>query len=129
MIEKLTNARAHRTPSLISLVVSVDVKHHVYLLCALIRAQKLCEEGSGPVSHSPYHSYPISNKPYGFCGRQVPRQKKRALTHRAEELCEQGRGSDLCERGGWSLWRARPQQLCPRTLSLSLRSLQRLKQR
>ena len=37
-----------RIPSLISLVVSVDVKHHVYLL---------------------YIQNPVPNKPCGFCGR------------------------------------------------------------
>ena len=34
-------------PSLISLVVSVDVKHHVYLLRRCGRAQELCESGGG----------------------------------------------------------------------------------
>ena len=75
----------------------------------------------GPGSHSPSHSSPISDKPYGFCGRRAPRQKKRALTHRAEELCEQGRGSDfshraeeLCERGRGSDFSHRAEELCER---------------
>ena len=39
--------------SLISLVVSVDVKHHVYLL----------------LSYPLPHLLPVPNKPYSFCGR------------------------------------------------------------
>ena len=34
-------------PSLISLMVSVDVKHHVYLLCCVFIVQELCESRGG----------------------------------------------------------------------------------
>ena len=30
----------------------------------------------GPGSHSLYHSSPVPNKPYGFCGRKAPRKEK-----------------------------------------------------
>ena len=42
------------SPSLISLVVSVDVKHHVYLLIPPYPLPSLL---------------PVPNKPWGFCGR------------------------------------------------------------
>ena len=43
----------HTLPSLISRTVSVDVKHHVYLLTSI----------------PPSPLLPVPNKPYGFCGR------------------------------------------------------------
>ena len=66
MFTYLTSIR----PSLVSLMVSVDVKHHVYLLNL-----------HSPVTNKPYgfcldvkhHVYllnlhsPVPNKPYGFC--------------------------------------------------------------
>ena len=48
--------------TLISLVVSVDVKHRVYLLTYSVRAQELCESRRG----RPGHPAPIS--PHGLCG-------------------------------------------------------------
>ena len=45
------------SPSLTSLVVSVDVKHHVYLVTASIPPSLLL---------------PVPNKPCGFCGRWAP---------------------------------------------------------
>ena len=42
------------SPSLISLMVSVDVKHHVYLLYDTRSTSPLV---------------PVPDKPYGFCGR------------------------------------------------------------
>ena len=50
-------------PSLISLVVSVDVKHHVYLY-HLFKAQELCETES----RSGCPGLPDPIKPCGFCG-------------------------------------------------------------
>ena len=47
-------------------MVSVDVKHHVYLLTDLSRAQELCESRGGLPGH------PVPNKPDGFCGRKAP---------------------------------------------------------
>ena len=35
------------SPSLISLMVSVDVKHHVYLLTSRVIVQELCESRGG----------------------------------------------------------------------------------
>ena len=35
------------SPSLISLMVSVDVKHHVYLLTSIMIVQELCESRGG----------------------------------------------------------------------------------
>ena len=53
------------SPSLISLMVFVDVKHHIYLLTENIRVrgQELCESRGGRPG------LPVPNKPYGFCGR------------------------------------------------------------
>ena len=49
--------------SLISLMVSVDVKHHVYL--EAYRDQELCESpGDRP-------GLPVPNKPHAFCGRKA----------------------------------------------------------
>ena len=47
------------SPSLISLMVSVDVKHHE-------GDQELCESRGGRPG------LPVPNKPYGFCGRKAP---------------------------------------------------------
>ena len=49
------------SPSLISLMVSVDVKQHLEEIDEL-RAQELCESGGG------HPGLPIPNKPDGFCG-------------------------------------------------------------
>ena len=46
-------------PSLINLVVSVDVKHHVYLLCFDLVLLLFLL----------LFLQPVPNKPYGFCGR------------------------------------------------------------
>ena len=51
------------SPSLISLMVSVDVKHHVYYYALSLRVQELCESRGGRPG------LPVPNKPYGFCGR------------------------------------------------------------
>ena len=55
--------------SLISLVVSVDVKHHVYLL---VRVPYKPYGFSGRKAHI-YLLVRVSNKPYGFCGRKAQR--------------------------------------------------------
>ena len=54
--------------SLIVLMVSVDVKHHISLLTirlAGFRAQELCESLSGRPG------LPVPNSPYGLCGREA----------------------------------------------------------
>ena len=51
--------------SLISLMVSVDVKHHIYLLIHIFRTQVLCESRGGR------HGFPVPNKSYGFGGRKA----------------------------------------------------------
>ena len=54
------------SPSLISLMVFVDIKHHVYLLTINKEtAQELCESRGGR------HWLPVPNKPYDFCGRKA----------------------------------------------------------
>ena len=57
------------SPSLIVLMVSVDVKHHVYLLTYLFtdlsRAQELYESRGG------LPGLRVPNKPDGFCGRKA----------------------------------------------------------
>ena len=53
------------SPSLISLVVSADVKHHVYSVYCHRQTQELCvceSQGGRP-------GLPVPNKHYGFCGR------------------------------------------------------------
>ena len=56
----------HLSPPLISLMVSVDVKHHVYL--PLI----LCFTAYSVFIYRLLY-FPIPNKPYhGFCGRKAP---------------------------------------------------------
>ena len=58
------------SPSLISLLVSVDVKHHIYLLISTVRVQELCESrGSRP-------GLPLPNSSYGLCGRKDTLKKK-----------------------------------------------------
>ena len=55
-------------PSIISLMVSVDDKHHAYFYYRdsyLFRAQELCEN---PVGRP---GLPVPDKPYGFCGRKA----------------------------------------------------------
>ena len=47
------------SPSLISLMVSVAVKHHGR------KAQELCESRGGRPG------LPVPNKPYGLCGRKA----------------------------------------------------------
>ena len=44
--------------------------------------QELCEQGGGPELgfNSLFQSFPVPNKPYGFCGREAPR-KKRTMSH------------------------------------------------
>ena len=51
-------------------MVSVDVKHHVYLVTLeevgiIHRAQELCERRGGRPG------LPVPNKPYGLCGRKA----------------------------------------------------------
>ena len=53
-------------------MVSVGVKHRVYLLAFVFRVQELCESPGGRPG------LPVPNKPYGFCGRNF----------RVQELCE-----------------------------------------
>ena len=60
------------SPSLISLMVSVDVNHHERR--SILRAQELCESRGGRPR------LPVPNKPYGFCGRKSPRKKKKVYT-------------------------------------------------
>ena len=60
----------HIFPSLISLMVSVDVKHHFYLIYTHTHTH----------THTHKHTHthiPVPNKPYGFCGRKEPRKKKK----------------------------------------------------
>ena len=62
------------SPSLISLIVSVDVKHHVYLLMSKdFRAQELCESRRGrPVLPAPNKlliSFCRRNRPSRLRGR------------------------------------------------------------
>ena len=56
-------------PSLISLMVSVDIKHHVYFVDVmqhrLNRARELCESRGGRPG------LPVPNSPYGLCGRKA----------------------------------------------------------
>ena len=68
-------------PSLISLMVSVDVKHRVYLLTPLLpptpfSLSLISLMVSVDVKHHVYlltphlpSLLPVSNTPYGFCGR------------------------------------------------------------
>ena len=54
-------------------MVSVDIKHQVYLLMASITELRNCvsmEVGLG--FHSLFHSFPVPNKQYGFYGRKAP---------------------------------------------------------
>ena len=52
-------------------MVSVDVKHHVYLVTLeeevgiIHRAEELCERRGGRPG------LPVPNKPYGLCGRKA----------------------------------------------------------
>ena len=63
------------SPSLISLMVSVDVKHYERRSETLrIRAQELCESRGGRPG------LPVPNKPDGFCGRKAPWKKKKKGT-------------------------------------------------
>ena len=67
-------------------MVSVDVKHHVYLflpflslgsllsLSSALRAQELCESRDRGESRGRRPGFPVPNKPYasyGFCGRKA----------------------------------------------------------
>ena len=52
-------------PSLISLMVSVDVKHHERRKSHHLRAQELCESRCG------CPELPVANNPYGLCGRKA----------------------------------------------------------
>ena len=54
--------------SLISLMVSVDVKQHC---TQTLRAQELCESRGGRPG------LPVPDKPYGFCGRKATWKKKK----------------------------------------------------
>ena len=84
------------SPSLISLMVSVDVKQN---WTQYLRAQELCESRRGrPVLPGP-------NKPYGFCGRKATLNWTQYL--RAQELCEQ--------RGGRA-WALIPHPILPPSL-------------
>ena len=67
-----SHSLSHFPPSLISLTVSVDVKHNERRLC---RAHELCEQGGGPGISFPFPFHPVPNKPYGFCGREAQRKK------------------------------------------------------
>ena len=66
------------SPSLISLTVSVDVKHHVYTCTYLLTALGLpgSERGRATPSFSlpppPPPLVPVPNKPPRFCGRKAP---------------------------------------------------------
>ena len=66
------------SPFLTSLMVSVDVKHHVSFKCT-VRAQELCECRGG----RPGLSFP--NNPYGECGRKATLDL--ILHHRDQEPC------------------------------------------
>ena len=57
------------SPSLKSLTVSVDVKHHERRMNDF-RVQELCESRGGPPG------LPVPKKPYGLCGRKAPGQKQ-----------------------------------------------------
>ena len=74
----------HLRPSLISLIVSVNVKHHVYLKFSHLRPSIISLMVFVDVQHHVYlltyyrHNLPllppspVTNKPYGFCGRTAP---------------------------------------------------------
>ena len=70
-------------------MVSVDVKHHVYLLTPAstteLRAQELCESRSG----RPW--LPVPNSPYSLCGRKATLDLN-TNTRGAQKLCESGGG-------------------------------------
>ena len=51
------------SPSLISLLVSVDVKHHERR--TLSEGQELCQSRSG------HPGLPVPDTPYGLCGRNA----------------------------------------------------------
>ena len=54
------------SPSLISLMISVDVKHNERRRCCCLRAQELCgSQGGRPGLSIPNYS------PYGLCGRKA----------------------------------------------------------
>ena len=52
------------SPSLIGLMVSVDVEQHLNKH----RAQEMCESGGGRPG------LPVPNSPYGLCGREATEQ-------------------------------------------------------
>ena len=60
------------SPSLISLMVSMAVKHNERRKCCFLRARELCEGRGGRPGR------PVPNKLHGFCGRKAPRKKKSA---------------------------------------------------
>ena len=80
------------SPSLISLMDSVDVKHHAYLLTMGEMDKVHGKEGKHEWTVSPHpvfnaeerrfhkwrrdtvKSLPVLNNPYGFCGRKAPRK-------------------------------------------------------
>ena len=64
-------------------MVSVDVKHHVYLLFFMtFRAQELCESRGGRPG------LPVPNKPDGFCERKATLKQSKPLHYRAQERSE-----------------------------------------
>ena len=58
-------------------MVSVDIKHHVYLFIYIIsvRAEELCESRGG------HPGLPVPNKPDGFCGRKATLKQTNKQKH------------------------------------------------
>ena len=62
------------SPSLMVLMVSVDIKQHLKKKAVWFKAQELCESGGDRPG------FPIPNSPYGLCGRQATFELESSLS-------------------------------------------------
>ena len=85
-LKNTENGLAPGAPSLIRLMVSVDVKQH----WALVRAQELCESRDGRPGLS------VPDSPYGLCGRKA--------------TLSSGQSSGTVWKSRWPSWALRPRQ-------------------
>ena len=64
------------SPSLTSLMISVDVKHPVYLLKRYTELRSCVNREAGLGSRSLSYAFPVPVKPFGLCGRKAHERRK-----------------------------------------------------